>query len=455
MQDVQALWETVLGEIELSVSKANFTTWFKNTHAVKEEEGVFYVGVPNEFIKDWLATKFSRDVLKFLRNHQETIRNVEFIISKKPIKPSVVVQKPAESPGSINTPQNLELPLDHSAPRKNNLNPKYTFETLIIGPFNEVAYSAAQSVIKKPGTFNPLFIYGSTGIGKTHLIQATGNLMVEKNPGLNVFYTSSEKFMMDYVASLQNGSINRFKEKYRSCDVLIMDDIQFFNTGKERVQEELFHLFNTLNDRNRQLIISSDKHPNYIIGLEERLKSRFSAGMIVDMARPEYESRMAILQSKLKQHGFTLSDESIDYIANHVEGNIRELEGIINTLVVQMELRKRELNLQEIKLLIKNNIKPKKNISLEDIVRVVAHFYNIEEPLMYEKNRRKEVVEARQIAMYLLRQDYNISFPHIGKKLGGRDHTTAMHSYEKISSELEKNPNMGHDLEQIRAMLQT
>ncbi len=453
MQDVTNLWETVLAEIELSVSKANFTTWFKNTHAVREEDGVFFVGVPNEFIKDWLATKFSREVLKSIRSHRENIRSVEFIIAKKPAK--VVVAPITSEQEKIEKEVMQELPLDHSIPKKNNLNPKYTFETFIIGSFNEVAYSAAQAVIKKPGSFNPLFIYGSTGIGKTHLVQAVGNALVASNPNLNVYYTSSEKFLMDYVSSLQTNRINQFKEKYRTCDVLIMDDIQFFSAGKEKVQEELFHLFNTLHDRNRQLIFSSDKHPNYIVGLEDRLKSRFSAGMTVDMARPEYESRSAILQSKLKAHNFQLTEESIDYIASHVEGNIRELEGIINTLIMQMELRKRELNIQEIKLLIKNNIKPKRNISLEDIVKVVAHFYNLDEASMYEKNRRKEIVEARQVAMYILREDYSISFPHIGKKLGGRDHTTVMHSYEKITRELTESPNLIHDIEQIRAMLQT
>jgi len=453
MQDVTNLWETVLAEIELSVSKANFTTWFKNTHAVREEDGVFFVGVPNEFIKDWLATKFSREVLKSIRSHRENIRSVEFIIAKKPAK--VVTTPIATEQEKMEKEIMQELPLDHSIPKKNNLNPKYTFDTFIIGSFNEVAYSAAQAVIKKPGSFNPLFVYGSTGIGKTHLVQAVGNALVASNPSLNVYYTSSEKFLMDYVQSLQTNRINQFKEKYRTCDILIMDDIQFFSAGKEKVQEELFHLFNTLHDRNRQLIFSSDKHPNYIVGLEDRLKSRFSAGMTVDMARPEYESRSAILQSKLKAHNFQLTEESIDYIASHVEGNIRELEGIINTLIMQMELRKRELNIQEIKLLIKNNIKPKRNISLEDIVKVVAHFYNLEEPAMYEKNRRKEVVEARQVAMYILREDYSISFPHIGKKLGGRDHTTVMHSYEKITRELTESPNLIHDIEQIRAMLQT
>lgn len=453
MYDVNNLWETVLAEIELSVSKANFTTWFKNTHAVKEEDGVFFVGVPNDFIKEWLSTKFSREVLKSLRNHRETVRSVEFIIAKKPVK---INTAPAQQELAPDQKKDLvpELPLDHMVVKKNNLNPKYTFETFIIGPFNEVAYSAAQAVIKKPGSFNPLFIYGSTGIGKTHLIQATGNALLEKYPGLNIYYTSSEKFLMDYVQALQSNRINQFKEKYRTYDALIMDDIQFFS-GKDKVQEELFHLFNILHERNRQIIFSSDKHPNYIIGLEDRLKSRFSAGMIIDIARPEYESRIAILRAKLKQNNLQFSEESIDYIASHVEGNIRELEGIINTLIMQVELRKRELNIQEIKLLIKNNIKPKKNISLEDIVKVVAHFYNLEESAMYEKNRRKEIVEARQVAMYILREDYNISFPHIGKKLGGRDHTTVMHSYEKITRELTEDPNLIHDLEQIRAMLQT
>lgn len=450
MYDIQKLWETILAEIEMSVSKANFTTWFKNTHAVKEEEGVFYIGVPNEFVKDWLTTKFHKDVLKAIRNHKESIRSVEFIIAKKPIK-----QTPQPVQVELEQSETPQLPLDHSLPKKNNLNPKYTFENFIIGPFNEVAYSASQTILKNLGAFNPLFIYGSTGIGKTHLIQATGNALMEKYPGLNIYYVSSEKFLMDYVSALQNNRINQFKDKYRTCDVLIMDDIQFFTTGKERVQEELFHLFNTLHDRNRQLIFSSDKHPNYIVGLEERLKSRFSAGMIVDVARPEYESRIAILRTKLQQHNLSLSEETIDFIAGHVEGNVRELEGIINTLIMQMELRKRELNIQEVKLLIKNNIKPKKNISLEDIVKVVAHFYNIEESALYEKNRRKEIVEARQIAMYILREDFNISFPHIGKKMGGRDHTTVMHSYEKISKEVAQNPDIVHDIEQIRAMLQT
>lgn len=453
MQDIHNLWETVLAEIELAVSKANFTTWFKNTYAVKEEDGVFFVGVPNEFIKDWLATKFSREVLKSIRNHKDSIRSVEFIIAKKPNKPIPVQQQTIEQ-GKKESEGLQELPLDHMIPKKNNLNPKYTFETFIIGPFNEIAYSASQAVIKKPGSFNPLFIYGSTGIGKTHLIQATGNALIEKYPGLNIYYTSSEKFLMDYVQALQSNRINQFKEKYRTYDALIMDDIQFFS-GKDKVQEELFHLFNILHEKNKQIIFSSDKHPNYIIGLEDRLKSRFSAGMIIDIARPEYESRIAILQAKLKQNNFILSEESLDYIASHVEGNIRELEGIINTLIMQIELRKRELNIQEIKLLIKNNIKPKKNISLEDIVKVVAHFYNLEEFAMYEKNRRKEIVEARQVAMYILREDYNISFPHIGKKLGGRDHTTVMHSYEKITRELTEDPNLIHDIEQIRAMLQT
>lgn len=453
MQDIHNLWETVLAEIELSVSKANFTTWFKNTYAVKEEDGVFFVGVPNEFIKDWLATKFSREVLKSIRNHQESVRSVEFIIAKKPVKPVVVPQNTLEQEKKQSEGLQ-ELPLDHMVPKKNNLNPKYTFETFIIGPFNEIAYSASQAVIKKPGSFNPLFIYGSTGIGKTHLIQATGNALIEKFPGLNIYYTSSEKFLMDYVQALQSNRINQFKEKYRTYDGLIMDDIQFFS-GKDKVQEELFHLFNILHEKNKQIIFSSDKHPNYIIGLEDRLKSRFSAGMIIDIARPEYESRIAIIQAKLQQNNFTLSEESLDYIASHVEGNIRELEGIINTLIMQIEMRKRELNIQEIKLLIKNNIKPKKNISLEDIVKVVAHFYNLEEVSMYEKNRRKEIVEARQVAMYILREDYNISFPHIGKKLGGRDHTTVMHSYEKITRELTEDPNLIHDIEQIRAMLQT
>lgn len=448
--DAQTTWQHALNDLELVVSKANFITWFKNTYGIKLEEGVFYVGLPNEFYRQWLSEKFHKEILKSLRHHNESIRSIEYIISKTAPVP---VPPPTPKKHTVTPPPLKELPLEASS-KKDNLNPKYTFDNFIIGPFNEVAYSAAQATLRQPGTYNPLFIYGATGIGKTHLIQAVGNALKEKNPNISILYINTEKFTNDIIGAIQSHKIATLKEKYRAHDVFIMDDIQFLS-GKDKVQEELFHLFNIFYDKNRQVIFSSDKHPNYILGLEDRLKSRFSQGMIIDISKPEYESRVAILQAKCKDFGITVSHEVLDFIAAHVEGNIRELEGIFNTLMVQISSKHRDLTVAEVKLLIKNNIKPKKNVSTEEIIKTISHFYNLDESLIYEKTRRKEIVRARQVAMYLLREDFNISFPLIGRKMGGRDHTTVIHSCEKIKHDIETDVELAQEVEQIRAMLST
>lgn len=443
--DPRSIWEKVLTEMELSVSRGTYTTWFKNTQGIKIEDGVFFVGVPSDFYRQWLSDKFHKEILKSLRAHSDTIRSVDYIVSKAPLT-ATVLKKP------IITAPVRELPLETPIGKKDNLNPKYTFGNFIIGPFNEVAYSAAQATLRQPGTYNPLFIYGSTGLGKTHLIQAVGNGLKVKNPNLSILYTNSEKFTNDIISAIQTNKIAGLKEKYRSYDVFIMDDIQFLS-GRDKVQEELFHLFNIFYDKNRQVIFSSDKHPNYILGLEDRLKSRLSQGMIIDISKPEYESRVAILQSKMKEQGLTISHEVIHFIASNVEGNIRELEGIFNTLLAQIQTKGREPNIQEVKTLIKNNIKPKKHVSMDDIIKTIAQFYSLDKELIYEKTRRKEIVRARQVAMFLLREDFNISFPLIGRKMGGRDHTTVIHSCEKIKGDIEIDTELAQEIEQIRAML--
>jgi len=318
MIDDKQLWDTALVEIELGVSKANFSTWFKNIYIHKQEDGVVYLGVPNEFVKEWLINKYHKSILRALRNYGEDIRSIEYIISKKRVfdqddKNNAVVKQ-----------QNGELPLsDLCVNKEDNLNPRYLFDSFIIGSFNELAHAAAQAVIKKPGlVYNPLFIYGGTGLGKTHLIQAIGNHIKKTDPKKKIYYVTSEKFSMDYINSLQLNKINEFKDKYRKYDIFIMDDIQFLS-NKEKTQEELFHLFNTLYENNKQIIFSSDQHPNYIPNLKDRLKSRFSAGMIVDVQQPDYESRVALLRSKSKVNNFILSDEIIEYIAFLIQGNIR------------------------------------------------------------------------------------------------------------------------------------
>lgn len=450
MLDNKTLWKNALTEIELNVSHANFSTWFKNTYVAKQEDGIIYLGVPNTFVKEWLSNKYHRFILKSLRELNEHVRGLEYVVCKENKSNFVSQKENILDNKKINTEQ---FPLnDLYINKEDNLNPKYTFDSFIVGSFNELANAAAQAIIKKQGViYNPLFVYGPTGLGKTHLIQAIGNYFKKTHPTKKVYYMTSEKFSTDYITSLQTGKINSFKEKHRKYDLLIMDDIQFLS-NKEKTQEELFHVFNTLYDNNKQIIFSSDKHPNYIPEIEERLKSRFNAGMTVDITAPDYDSRIAILKAKAEINNFHLQEESIKLIANAIQGNVRELEGILNSVIMQSQLKNRELSINEIKTILKNNLKPKKTISTKEIVKIVSGFYNISETNIYEKTRRKEVVKPRQIVMYLLREDFNISYPSIGQELGGRDHTTVIHSCDKIKKDIKTNSLLCQEIEQLRAM---
>lgn len=440
------IWEDALIVLENQVSKANFNTWFKDTFITKIDDGVVHVGVPNSFVKDWLNSKFHKDILKTLRDISDEIRSLEFTVCKNDKAKKPVAIKPKT--------QTNELPLaDFYINKEDNLNPRYTFDNFIIGPFNELAHAASQAVIKQPGiVYNPLFVYGNTGNGKTHLVQAVGNTVKTQNPEKRVYYLTSEKFTVEYINAVQTNKVSLFKDKYRKYDVLIMDDIQFLS-GKEKTQEELFHLFNTLYDNNKQIIFSSDKHPNFIPGLEERLKSRFNQGMMVDITAPDHESRIAILKLKAEKNNIRLDKDTFDYIAKAVEGNIRELEGAVNSIICQTQLKGKALSFNEIKELIKNSAKPKKMVSVNELIKIVADFFNIEEQSVYDKTRRKEVVRPRQIVMYILREDFNISYPTIGDKLGGRDHTTVIHSCEKIKNDLKNDNTLSQQLNQIRSML--
>ncbi len=439
------LWDSVLVEMELSLSKPNFNTWFKDTSIVRQEDGAVYLGVPNPFVQDWLASKFHNLILKSLRRLSGTVQSLHYTINKEEIKQKQEQPKVA--------PLNKELPMgDTYINKEDNLNPRYTLESFIVGPFNEFAHAASQAIIKKPGiVYNPLFIYGGTGHGKTHLIQAVGN-HIKNTSSRKVYYTTSEKFSQELINAIQINKPNFFKEKYRKYDVLIMDDIQFFS-GKMKTQEELFHLFNHLYENNKQIIFSSDKHPSLIQDIEERLKSRFSAGMVVDIPAPDNESRAAIIRAKSTQSQYPLSKEVIDYLAFSINGNIRELEGIINSITCQAELKGRELTLSEVKNFVKSSSKPKKLVSTKEVVKTVAEFYNIEEQLIYDKTRKKEIIKPRQIIMYILREDFNISYPAIGEKLGGRDHTTVMHSCEKIKNDMKADEVLVQEINQLKSIL--
>ena len=444
--DTKQLWKNCLTEIEAGISKANFSTWFRNTSILKEDMGIIYVGVPNEFVRDWLKNKYHKLITKTIADTYENMRAVEYIITK--------IETSKQENSTVNeTYVNKELPLkDLYINPEDNLNSRYHFNSFIVGTFNELAYAASQAIIESPGTkYNPFFVYGGTGLGKTHLIQAVGNSIKEKYPNKKVHYMTLEKFATDFINSLQGNKANSFKEKYRKYDLLIIDDIQFI--GKmEKIQEELFHTFNTFHENNKQIIFSSDKHPNYIPELADRLKSRFAAGMIVDISEPEYESRLAILKVKSRELGIDLGQEIIEYVASLIQGNIRELEGSLNTIICQYRLKNRPLSLPEVKNVLKNNIKPKKSVAIKDVVKIVSDHYNLEESSVYEKTRRKEIVRARQIVMYILREDFNVSYPLIGQKLGGKDHTTVIHSYLKIKEDIKNDPQLLQDLEQIRVM---
>jgi chromosomal replication initiator protein len=441
------LWEYVLTQVELSISPANFNTWFRNSFVVKiGDDGVLYVGVPSQFFKDWYLKKFHTLLLKIVRDVSYEFRNIEYLIVKDERRK--VVKETRNIRGI------MELPLDEFYINKSdNLNPRYTFDTFVIGSFNNLAYSAALAALERPGiVYNPLFIYGDTGRGKTHLIQAIGNQFKKQYPGRKVFYLTSEKFVVDYTDSVQAGTANRFKDKYRHYDLLIIDDIQFLSK-KEMSGEELFHLFNHLHDNNKQIVFSSDRSPVAIPDIAERLKGRLASGMTVDIGEPDSESRMAIVRKKAASHGVLLSDEVIEYVATSMSGSIRELEGMVNSIVCHAQVRGVAPDISEVRQSLRSFTRPQKNISVKNVVDKVAAFYGIDEESIYEKTRRREVVRPRQVIMYILREDFSISYPTIGAKLGGRDHTTVIHSCEKIKREVIVDSDLSKEIQNIRTLL--
>lgn len=444
--DPHELWEYVLSQVELSLSPANFNTWFQNSSITRIEDGIIFIGVPSLFFKDWYIKKFNTLLLKILRDVSYEYRNIEYQIVKD------IARKPREAKRvPIPTP---ELPLDDFYINKSdNLNPRYTFDSFVVGSFNEIAYTAALAALNRPGiTYNPLFIYGDTGRGKTHLIQAIGNQYKKQYPNRKVFYLTSEKFGTDYTDSLQAGTANRFKEKYRQYDLLIMDDIQFLSK-KEKMQEELFHLFNSLYDNNKQILFSSDRAPVAIPDIADRLRGRLASGMTVDIGEPDTQSRIAIVRKKLAANGVMVEDEVAEFVATSVPGSIRELEGYINNIVCQTQIKGSPPDIAEVRQSLRSFTRPSKNFSVKHVVSKVAEFYGIEEDSIYEKTRRREVVRPRQVIMYILREDFSVSYPTIGTRLGGRDHTTVIHSCEKIKREIVDDTELAKEIQDIRTLL--
>lgn len=441
------LWQNALVQIELGTSEASFRTWFRNTDIASRDGGIVHVAVPSKIVKEWLMDKHHKLILRALRSLDDSIRTVEYAVHRSAVPAE---RKQQREQATENASLDLgSLYID----KRDNLNPRYTFDTFVVGPFNELAHAAAQAILERPGLmYNPLFIYGATGRGKTHLIQAIGNYFKKTHANKKVLYVTSERFSVDYINAVRAGHANNFKDQYRQYDVLIMDDVQFI-ANTEKTQEELFHLFNAMRDNNKQIVFSSDKHPALLLGLEDRLKGRFASGMIAEIPEPDLESRLAIIRAKLESHGFSLPEDIVQYIAENLRGNIREIEGVINMIVCKSQLKGRGVSHADVRGLIKHNVKPNRGVSVEEVVRRIAQYYEIPEKSIYEKTRKKEVVKPRQVIMYMLREEFNVSYPTIGEKLGGRDHTTVIHSCEKIKEEMKANTALDQEIEHIRTLI--
>ncbi|MDD4467151.1 MAG: chromosomal replication initiator protein DnaA [Candidatus Pacebacteria bacterium] len=443
------LWQAVLAQIQFNVSQANFSTWFKNTEISKKDGGKIIVSVSNSFVKEWLENKYNKLLMKTFHSIDSGIKEVEYIVGKTEIKK----EKRKETPQVM--PVKSESQLDFQGLQINKetgLNPKYTFDSFIIGPFNELPHAAALAVVKNPGlVYNPLFIYGGVGLGKTHLLQSVGNEIVKNFSDKKVKYISSEKFTSEVITAIREqgvkkNSIETFKEKYRCVDVLIIDDIQFLS-GKEKTQEEFFHIFNILYENNKQIIISSDRPPKSIMYLAERLRSRFEGGMTADISMPDIETRIAILKAKAQEKEVSFSEEIYQYIAESIKTNIRELEGALNRIIIFQKIDNKDITLEIAQKLLKTLINsPQKILTPKKIIQSVADFFDLKEREILAPSRKKEVVKPRQIAMYLLREELKSSFPFIGRKFNGKDHTTALHSYKKISLEIQKNKKLEEEI---------
>ena len=441
----QELWQAVLAQVQLEVTPASFATWFQNTSIVSQDKGAIVVSVPDSFTKEWLEEKYNKSILKKLHGADRTIKNVKYKIQKS----SLQVLEKAISP-TINDEDQLNF-YNFQIQEKTNLNSKYTFDNFIIGPFNELAHAASWAVTQKPGkVYNPLFIYGGVGLGKTHLLQAIGNQIIKRKKENKVKYISTEKFVSEIISAIQNGRVEELRTEYQKINTLIVDDVQFLS-GKEKTQEEFFFIFNSLYSKNKQIILSSDRSPKSISTLTERLRSRFEGGMIADISTPKLETKIAILKSKCLEKKVEVPDEILNYIAENIKRNIRELEGALNIILAHQKLNNKTPNLVMVKTLLRNiTVSPKKNINAQKIIHTVANFYNLSVKDISSTSRKKEIVFPRQIAMFLLREELKSSFPFIGRKFGGKDHTTAIHSYNKISKEIKKNEKLEEEIELIK-----
>ncbi len=453
--DAGSLWQAVLGEIELGVSHGNYVTWFKNTRLLDVRENIAVVGAPNIFIKQQLEGKFNGLITATLAKNGVKPEKVEYKIlptsslqRKKEEEPFILSQQ-----SSRNTTRSTPVTSSLTHSYRHGLNERYNFESFIVGSGSELAYAACQSIAANPGSkYNPLFLYGGVGIGKTHLIQAVGNAVLASRPSAHIVYVSTEQFVQEFLDAIRYKKNTDFAGFYRSADVLIIDDVQFI-AGKEKTQEEFFHTFNALHQANKQIIVSSDTRPKDIPTLTDRLRSRFEWGMAIDMQAPDFETRCAILQSKAEAHGVELPHETVEYLAKYVQNNIRELEGALNQLMAFCEMRGLAPIVEVATALLGKQKSSPKHLTARYVVERVAKYFQISIDDILGPKRDKDIVVPRQIAMYVLRCELHLSFPKIARELGRKDHTTAIHSVEKIEKEQVFDENVREAIASIKERL--
>jgi chromosomal replication initiator protein len=445
--DATQAWQSALGQLQMEMPKASFDTWVRDTQLASYEDGLFTIAVHNAYARDWLESRLSSTVKRLLMGIMNRSVEVAFAVHSSTSEEPVPDQGAGPSAEEDSADETVSVV---SRSKSATLNPRYTFENFVVGPNSRLAYAAAQAVAENPATaYNPLFLYGGVGLGKTHLLHAIGNYCHEH--GLNVLYVSSEEFTNDMIAAIRQHTTQAFREKYRSADVLLVDDIQFI-AGKESTQEEFFHTFNTLHGQNKQIIVTSDRPPKSLVTLEERLRSRFEWGLTADIQLPDLETRLAILRSKSERLGRRVPAEIMDLIARRVQSNIRELEGALNRIVAFADLSGMVMTTQMADVALADLLPQRSDVKPDAVVDVVAQVFNLSVARLLSADRSHEVSLPRQIAMYLMRES-NLSLPQIGQAMGGRDHTTVMYACEKVAGLLEQDDRLRKQVVQIRQQL--
>ncbi|MCX6810230.1 MAG: chromosomal replication initiator protein DnaA [Candidatus Berkelbacteria bacterium] len=454
-KDLEKIWQTVLGELEVVLSKPNFTTWFKDTFIYDYKKGIYTIGVRSFFFEDTLKKKFSKEIRAALQKQSiEPIEEIKFKVAslstktEKPVDKSVVIHSPVDNSGDYSQGGK---PVDN--PKNDSLKEYYTFENFIVGASNQLAHAAAQASAKKPGkSYNPLFIYGQPGLGKTHLAQAIGNFALSKNPRIKVLYATCETFTNDFIDAVRSGKAKDFKDRYRNVDILIIDDIQFLGT-KEITKEEFFHTFNHLHQKNKQLVLTSDRPPKELKGLEKRLITRFEWGMVADIQAPNYETRLAILKEKCQEHGKIINEEILEFIAKNINDSIRELEGALTKLLAHIDLINEVPSVSMAERILSDNFSrnsKKQIVPIDKVIKAIQKFYNISFDDIVSKRRNKEIIKPRHMTMYILHHIIGMSFPDIGRELGGKDHTTIMHGCKSITKDINNSKQIKDELELLK-----